>query len=237
VIVLQQSTEPLTRQHAPVADRPRRQWHDQLIAQTLMIPFVMIVFDELGDGLLERWFTDENDAIQAGFLDGRYEALGVRMEIGGMGRQAHDLHAAAASVSRNATVNSGSRSWIKKRLPVRKPSVASVRLRLTWVNRVLGHHGQEPKFSVSRPPNASSKAFSSSMTSRPEAVDGRDAPRAEGVTSGAIFPAQADAAITNTTAARVRVGWRLESEQARITLPSRLSEEGARPLTPARSRS
>jgi hypothetical protein len=110
VIVLQQATEPLTRQNAPVVDRPRRQWHDQLIAHTLMIPFVMIVFNELGDGSQERLFTHENYAIQAGFFDGPYEALGVRIEIWGTGGRRTTCTPAAASVSRNATVNSGSRS-------------------------------------------------------------------------------------------------------------------------------
>ena len=93
VVILQQSTEPLTRQNAPVADRPRRHWHDQLIAQTLMIPFVMIVLDEFGDGSPERPFTDENHPVQAGFLDRPYEPLRVRIEIRRTGRQADHLHA------------------------------------------------------------------------------------------------------------------------------------------------
>ena len=41
----------------------------------------------------ERRFTDENHAIQAGFLDGPYEALGVRIEIWRMGGEAQCLDA------------------------------------------------------------------------------------------------------------------------------------------------
>src|SRR5215510_5061381 len=44
---------------------------------------------------------------------------------------------AAASVSRKARVNRGSRSWIRKRFPVRKPSPTSVRLRPFWLIQAL----------------------------------------------------------------------------------------------------
>src|SRR5882672_2977831 len=93
VIVLQQATEPLTRQNATVADALGRHRHDQLIAQALMVAFAMIVLDELADGSPERPFTDENHLIQAGFLDRPYEALRVCVEIRRTGRQADHLNA------------------------------------------------------------------------------------------------------------------------------------------------
>ncbi len=82
VIVLQQSTEPLTRQNAPVAERPRRQWHDQLIAQTLMIPFAMIVLDELGDGSSERPLPDANQPVQADSLIVRTNRAANALRLG-----------------------------------------------------------------------------------------------------------------------------------------------------------
>src|SRR5215210_9128562 len=69
-----------------------RQRQEQLIAPPLMIAFAMIVLDELADGSAERTFTDQNHPVQAGFLDGPYEALRVRVEIRGTGRQADHLH-------------------------------------------------------------------------------------------------------------------------------------------------
>ena len=39
----------------------------------------------------------------------------------------------AAEVAENSSVNNGSRSWIKYRLPTRKPSAAPLRLRVTWL--------------------------------------------------------------------------------------------------------
>ena len=58
-----------------------------------MVPFAMIVLDELGDGSPERPFTDENQPIEAGFLNCPYESFRVRVEIRGTGRQADDLNA------------------------------------------------------------------------------------------------------------------------------------------------
>jgi len=133
IVVLQQSTEPLTRLNAVVAARVGCYRRDQLIAQALMVAFVVIVLDEFGDGSPERPFTDENHSVQTGFLDRPYEPLRERVEVGRTRRQANHLYAAGGSERlANASVNSGSRSWIKKRLPVRKPSLTSVRLRLIW---------------------------------------------------------------------------------------------------------
>jgi hypothetical protein len=46
----------------------------------------MIMLNELSDRAPERPFPDENQAVQTGFLDAPYEALGVRVEIRGAGR-------------------------------------------------------------------------------------------------------------------------------------------------------
>ena len=56
-----------------------------------MIPFVMIVLDELGDGSPERSFTDENQPVEAGFLNCPYEPFRIRIENWGPGRQAERL--------------------------------------------------------------------------------------------------------------------------------------------------
>jgi len=44
---------------------------------------------------------------------------------------------AAARISWKARVNRGSRSWFRKRFPVRKPSPTSVRLRPIWLIQAL----------------------------------------------------------------------------------------------------
>src|SRR4030095_2551167 len=62
-------------------------------AQALMVAFMMIVLNEFGDSSPERPFTDENHAVETGFLDRPDEPLRERVEVGGTGRQADHLHA------------------------------------------------------------------------------------------------------------------------------------------------
>src|SRR6516225_6429743 len=51
--------------------------------------------------------------------------------FGERGGSLTDCTPVASKISRNSEVNKGSRSWIKYRFPVRKPSAASLRLRAT----------------------------------------------------------------------------------------------------------
>jgi hypothetical protein len=132
IVILQQSTEPLTRLNAVVARRLGRSRRDQLIVQALMVALMMIVLDEFVDSSPERPFTDENHPVQTGFLDRPDEPLRERVEIRRTGRQADHLHAGGGERLAERQGEQRIASWIKKRLPVRTPSLASVRLRLIW---------------------------------------------------------------------------------------------------------
>jgi hypothetical protein len=50
------------------------------------------VLDEFGDGSPERPFTDENQPVEAGFLDGPYEPFREGVEIWRVSRQADNLN-------------------------------------------------------------------------------------------------------------------------------------------------
>ena len=93
MIILQQPAQPPATDDRSVAPSYRGGWEEQQIAHALMVAFAMIVLHELANGSPERPFTDENHAVQTRFLDGPYEALRVRVEIRGTGRQADHLHA------------------------------------------------------------------------------------------------------------------------------------------------
>ena len=54
---------------------------EQSVANTLMVSFVMVVFDELVNRTAQRAFANENQSIQARFLDCPHEALRVGVEI------------------------------------------------------------------------------------------------------------------------------------------------------------
>jgi hypothetical protein len=64
VIVLEQTTEPLSIRNAAVAVRWLRERHDQSVVQALMVAFVMIMRRELTQRSSERCFPDENDPVQ-----------------------------------------------------------------------------------------------------------------------------------------------------------------------------
>jgi len=91
----------------------------------------MVVFNKFVKGLPQRAFSEQNPALHARFLDGSDKALRVRIQIRRARRQVHRLPPLVPRVSKNSGVNNGSRSWIKYRLPTRKPSPASLRLRDT----------------------------------------------------------------------------------------------------------
>ena len=53
-----------------------------------MVAFVMVVLDEFVNRTTQRAFANEDQAIQARFLDRPHEAFRVRVEIRRTGRQA-----------------------------------------------------------------------------------------------------------------------------------------------------
>src|SRR5262245_23600023 len=54
---------------------------DQLILEALMIPFSMIVMDELRDGPPEMALSGRNHSVEALFFDGSHKAFRVRIRI------------------------------------------------------------------------------------------------------------------------------------------------------------
>ena len=48
------------------------------MVELLVIPFVVVVRDALADGATPRALADQDQALEAGVLDGAHEALRVR---------------------------------------------------------------------------------------------------------------------------------------------------------------
>ncbi len=57
------------------------QRQDQAIVEPLVLPFVVVVRDELADGATPRALADQDHALEAGFLDGAHEALRVSVQV------------------------------------------------------------------------------------------------------------------------------------------------------------
>ena len=105
------------------------------MVEPLVIPFVVVVRDELAAGATQQALADQDHALEAGVLDGAHEALCVgvqgRRAGGGVG-WGGGVTSAGGSVSRPAGRKSGSRSWMRNRMCRRNPSSASVAFRMSW---------------------------------------------------------------------------------------------------------
>ena len=71
---MQHPPEPLAARDATTGWRCRRPRQAQAIVEPLVIPFVVVVRDELADGATQRALADQDHALEAGFLDGAHEA-------------------------------------------------------------------------------------------------------------------------------------------------------------------
>ena len=78
---MQHPTEPLAVLAATTGWRCRRQRQDQAIVEPLVIPFVVVVRDELADGATPRALADQDHALEAGCLDGAHAALRVGVQV------------------------------------------------------------------------------------------------------------------------------------------------------------
>ena len=78
---MQHPTEPLAARDATTGWRCRRQRPDQAIVAPLVIPFVVVVRDALADGATPRALADQDQALEAGVLDGAHEARRVGVQV------------------------------------------------------------------------------------------------------------------------------------------------------------
>ena len=112
------------------------------MVEALVIPFVVVVRDELAAGATPRALADQDQALEAGVLDGAPEARrgGVQVILSLMVRPKRAVEAfrfgaragrrmgvtsAGGSGSRTAGRKSGSRSWMRTRMCRRHPSSAA----------------------------------------------------------------------------------------------------------------
>ena len=78
---MQHPPEPLAARDATTGWRCRRQRQDQALVEPLVIPFVVVVRDELADGAPPRALADQDHALEAGVLDGAHEARRVGVQV------------------------------------------------------------------------------------------------------------------------------------------------------------
>ena len=82
---MQHPTEPLAARDATTGWRCCRQRQAPAIVEPLVIPLVVAVRDELAAGATPRALADQDQALEAGVLDGAHEALRVGVQGRGVG--------------------------------------------------------------------------------------------------------------------------------------------------------
>src|SRR3954447_21921417 len=86
IVVVQHSTETFSPlDHASVSYMTGL-GTDQSVAQTRMVALSMIMGDELRNGGPQGFFSEQDQAFQAGFFDAAHKSLGISIEIGGVWR-------------------------------------------------------------------------------------------------------------------------------------------------------
>ena len=120
---MQHPTEPLAARDATTGWRCRRQRQDQAIVEPVVIPFVVVVRDELADGATPRALADQDPALEAGVLDGAHEARrgGVQVRRAGGASDGGDI-------GRGERVAPG-RRCLRRSLLIRPPLVVRTSMR------------------------------------------------------------------------------------------------------------
>jgi len=91
IVVMKQPAEPLTAFDGTGLWPDALSSLDQSVVQALVVSFVVVMLDELVDCSAQRRFSEEDHAVQAGFLDRSYESLRESVQVWGTGRQPNGL--------------------------------------------------------------------------------------------------------------------------------------------------
>ena len=95
VIVAKQSTQALAAMNRTLGREWRKLRLDDLILQSLMVSFLMIMKNELRCRTVEAGLPDQHHPVQTGFLDAPDKTLGDGIQIRGARRQSHRFHASS----------------------------------------------------------------------------------------------------------------------------------------------
>jgi hypothetical protein len=77
VVELEHAAEAFTTLNGPHSVLVGGSWHDELVVQRLVVPFLVVVFDVRGDDPSQVGLAERNDPAQAFVPYGTYESLGT----------------------------------------------------------------------------------------------------------------------------------------------------------------
>ena len=91
MVVLEQATESITTFYAASDGVTITGWFNQLIAQSLMVSFGMVMLDVFTHGMLQRPLSEEDHPVEALSLQAPKPAFHVRVQVGSLGWQQDDF--------------------------------------------------------------------------------------------------------------------------------------------------
>jgi len=93
VVEVEEPPETLLAEHLTVVVHGAGAGVDERVVETLVVPLLVVVLEELAENAAEVGFAEGDDVVEALVADGAHEALGVGVEIGTAWRDADDAHA------------------------------------------------------------------------------------------------------------------------------------------------
>src|SRR4051812_19369766 len=91
IVVIQQPAETLLLLDGAGMAHMARFGAEESFSEALVWALPMVMGDELGNGAPQGLFSEQDEAVQAGFLDRAYESFGMRVEIRRARWQLHGL--------------------------------------------------------------------------------------------------------------------------------------------------
>jgi len=108
VIIVQHATQALTAPDRSTIPSMGFVRDDQPVVETLVVSLAMIMHYEFVNSFALRSLTEQDDALQTGFLDAADESFGVAFRFGDRGGSFTDFTPRSASIRRNST------PWIRR---------------------------------------------------------------------------------------------------------------------------
>src|SRR5262249_3998508 len=93
VVEAQQATETFAATDRTIEQLGTRFGLDQLVAEGLVVPLLVVVGDERGQGLVQHALAEQDEAVEALGLDGKYESLREGIHVWRPARGLQHVHA------------------------------------------------------------------------------------------------------------------------------------------------
>jgi hypothetical protein len=129
--LMQEPSKPVATSERRLVVFRRCQRREEQVVQTLVVPFEMVVLDELAHGAAKMSLTERDQLVQALGLDRQHEALGVCVQVETARRKLDAFDSRSAKDVAELVGKERIPIVDRYRMSLRNPSTLSVRFRAT----------------------------------------------------------------------------------------------------------